>query len=344
METKNTTEIRHGDVLFCHGMIVRVDGEIRETPDGALATDALVLNPDEVRSAGIVPFHWLVREDGSIRWTIKGNALAMWSVASLDGRDLARVPSIRAIAGLASITGYGNANALGLAHARNDEDADFERMERDRIALATRFPGADESGDLSLGYSDGFRRGIAAARLAAATLAQDEEAKRIRDESRTRSEIDAAARLQTETDGESDPDFLVVLPVDGSEDGRMWRVLDVDGNDVGGGLFPTFEDADEVARFERSSRRRIRALVVASFEDDEDATEILFELVRDGDPGERATLALVYRQEVRALVAGSMRDAAATEIDAETDFRLSVNDPRGTRGNAGQMRVDGSGE
>jgi hypothetical protein len=85
--TKTTPELVAGDVVLVHGMRCLIDTEplpSRCHPGSStFYVRALVLNPDEVRAARVVPMSWLYDEradDTEPRWTIQGNELARWSV------------------------------------------------------------------------------------------------------------------------------------------------------------------------------------------------------------------------------------------------------------------------
>ncbi len=94
--TLSTDELRPGDVISHRGMRLLIDQPISVwqghpgSRDGALTygTDALVLNADEVRAAGIVPWGWLFGRasspDDLPRWYVQGNSLARWSVQRTD--------------------------------------------------------------------------------------------------------------------------------------------------------------------------------------------------------------------------------------------------------------------
>ena len=94
----NTSELRKGDVVNCHGMRCLIDREINvsrshpEHPERGETryTQALVLNRDDVPTEA-VPFGWTADwkrdgkyeqrpHDGQHRWTIQGNDLARWAV------------------------------------------------------------------------------------------------------------------------------------------------------------------------------------------------------------------------------------------------------------------------
>lgn len=79
--TLNTSELRAGDVVNCHGMRCLIDQEIRTFPGNGgrtvWNTRALVLNRDEVPDR-VVPLSWTREQDGTHRWTIQGNSGAYW--------------------------------------------------------------------------------------------------------------------------------------------------------------------------------------------------------------------------------------------------------------------------
>lgn len=96
MITITTPELREGDIVHEHGMRVLIDGEPQLSKshpgDQTFYHRGLVLNPDEVKAAGFVPYGWLfqnshydydkrcwVRETEP-RWTVQGNQLAHWHV------------------------------------------------------------------------------------------------------------------------------------------------------------------------------------------------------------------------------------------------------------------------
>lgn len=101
MATVVTSELRHGDVVHCHGMRCLVDGPINRREnhrpqygpgDWAVHwTKALVLNPEEVTDSLLRSFirpdnvwskeerQWIVPE-GDPRWSIQGNDNARWYV------------------------------------------------------------------------------------------------------------------------------------------------------------------------------------------------------------------------------------------------------------------------
>lgn len=107
----NTTEIRHGDIVLCHGLRLLIDGEPIQSlshphgPDGpdTYFYPGLVLNElsrdeeDAGEWRGGVPVSWtrgwrrpegnyregckhLAHLPGEHRWTIQGNSLAYWRV------------------------------------------------------------------------------------------------------------------------------------------------------------------------------------------------------------------------------------------------------------------------
>ncbi|MCY0955822.1 hypothetical protein [Streptomyces sp. H27-H5] len=92
----NTSEIRIGDVVLVHGMRVLIEKEPRNWPGGYSSTVygviGKVLNPEEVKEAKCVPYHWLFEEkfipgvgwrydyEGGARWYIQGNEWAQWAV------------------------------------------------------------------------------------------------------------------------------------------------------------------------------------------------------------------------------------------------------------------------
>ena len=107
----NTSELRQGDVVNCHGMRCLIDREINtdhrldRNGDDVIVyfTQALVLNRDEVPHE-VVPTGWTADwkrdgkyeprpHDGQHRWTIQGNKLARWHV---EGVDVNNVTSMRA--------------------------------------------------------------------------------------------------------------------------------------------------------------------------------------------------------------------------------------------------------
>lgn len=81
--TKNTYELEVGDIVRSHGLRLMLDGPAQSwlgsNGRATFAFHALVLNRDE---SDFVPFHWTVQPDGSHRWAVQGNDLAMWEVES----------------------------------------------------------------------------------------------------------------------------------------------------------------------------------------------------------------------------------------------------------------------
>ena len=82
--TKNTFELRSGEVVVRHGMRLLL-GE-RKQYEGVMGGqvvrfDATILNVDEVNADGVVPFGWRceTRKDGD-EWAVQGNELANWWV------------------------------------------------------------------------------------------------------------------------------------------------------------------------------------------------------------------------------------------------------------------------
>ncbi len=102
-ETRKSSELRHGDIVMCHGMLCLIDREIKSRAydppqygcDRVYWTDALVLNRDEI-SHDSVPFGFTrprlsngyTDEEavarGEHRWGVQGNDNARWSVILLD--------------------------------------------------------------------------------------------------------------------------------------------------------------------------------------------------------------------------------------------------------------------
>lgn len=95
-----TSELRKGDLVFEHGMIVLIDGEINISQNHPVRhgvgdgftrwTLGLVLNRDDERTS-VVPRSWTadwdrdrrgdsLPHDGQHRWTIQGNDNARWSI------------------------------------------------------------------------------------------------------------------------------------------------------------------------------------------------------------------------------------------------------------------------
>ncbi|MER6086520.1 hypothetical protein [Streptomyces bluensis] len=101
MLTLDTSELRSGDVVHTHGMLVLLRGEPKKY-DGlnsgerrtVYCWDGLVTNLDEVKAAKFVPIGWLYPDvwgkgekggwgkdwDAEPRWVIQGNNLARWHV------------------------------------------------------------------------------------------------------------------------------------------------------------------------------------------------------------------------------------------------------------------------
>lgn len=95
MLTLTTPELRRGDIVCEHGMRVLIDGDPQLSKshpgNSTFYHRGLILNPDEVREAGFVPWGWLFDNSydyenrcwvktGEPRWTIQGNELARWAV------------------------------------------------------------------------------------------------------------------------------------------------------------------------------------------------------------------------------------------------------------------------
>jgi hypothetical protein len=86
-EIRKTSELKTGDVVNCHGMRCLIDGEMTVSTNHPVARDgsrcryyrALVLNRHDV-PVDAVPFGWTNEGDGTHRWTIQGNDLAVWAV------------------------------------------------------------------------------------------------------------------------------------------------------------------------------------------------------------------------------------------------------------------------
>lgn len=93
----DTSELREGDVVNCHGMRCLIDQEIKanEYSDRTVYfTSAKVLNLDELKEngfvGGVISLGWLYPDvfrggwekdwDADPRWDIQGNEHAMWQV------------------------------------------------------------------------------------------------------------------------------------------------------------------------------------------------------------------------------------------------------------------------
>lgn len=87
---KNTTELKTGDIIKHHGMIIKL-GERRTYKginiDNSQATPEVVrfageiLNVEEVNADGVVPFSWRCETNKlGNEWAVQGNMFATWNV------------------------------------------------------------------------------------------------------------------------------------------------------------------------------------------------------------------------------------------------------------------------
>ncbi|MGW0087866.1 hypothetical protein ACWDWS_02485 [Streptomyces sp. NPDC003328] len=101
----DTSELRPGDILTEHGMRVLLRGEPNTFPSynsgeerTVYAWAGLVLNPEDVKAEGFIPYGWLFPDvwgkgehggwgkdfDAEPTWTVQGNNLAHWSIERED--------------------------------------------------------------------------------------------------------------------------------------------------------------------------------------------------------------------------------------------------------------------
>ena len=100
-ETITTHDIRQGDIILSHGMVLLVDSEPRVSKGHGVTeyggeckvTDALVLNWEEVQATGDALLVSFIRSDmrdryNEPRWTIQGNGLAQWARVIEDNKEV----------------------------------------------------------------------------------------------------------------------------------------------------------------------------------------------------------------------------------------------------------------
>ena len=79
----NSSDLRQGDIVYCHGMRVLLDNPVRSNDHGAVYPtfwcNGLVLNRDEVRNED-VPLSFTATATSEHRWQVQGNDLTRWVV------------------------------------------------------------------------------------------------------------------------------------------------------------------------------------------------------------------------------------------------------------------------
>lgn len=107
----NTSQLRKGDIVHCHGLDCLIDQDIKTYPGQGgkvvFNTSAKVINLDECKKNGtlywkdgevfhdgVIPLSWLYPDvfrggwakdwDADPRWVIQGNDFAMWQITRKD--------------------------------------------------------------------------------------------------------------------------------------------------------------------------------------------------------------------------------------------------------------------